>query len=60
MQFHEFCLIFGTFNIFLPKKSVIAGNIYAMLEEKTKLKEKVDCLFFLSDMILAHWRNRQP
>ena len=37
-KLHEFYYIFGGSNIFLPKKYVIAGNIYGMSEEKNKKK----------------------
>ena len=42
-----------------PKKYEIKGNIYGMLAEKIKYKLN-SLFFFLSDIIPAHWRSRQP
>ncbi len=56
-KFSEFYLFLGIFN---KKKYILSVKIYVMSEEKIKKKAEWSVFFFMSGLILAHRRNRQP
>ncbi len=59
-KFSEFYLVLGIFNMFLTKKVYTCREDLSHVGGENKKKAEWSVLFFLSGLILAHRRNRQP